>query len=89
MAKWILGDGLKVLVLDHPTRGLDIGAKEDLYAVFRDLSDRGVAILVLADTLDEAIGLGHRVIVMRDARSPARSTRRPETRPANSNSSRR
>ncbi|MFC9761216.1 sugar ABC transporter ATP-binding protein [Rhodococcus jostii] len=66
VAKWILGDGLKVLVLDHPTRGLDIGAKEDLYAVFRDLSDRGVAILVLADTLDEAIGLGHRVIVMRD-----------------------
>ncbi|MFC9551809.1 sugar ABC transporter ATP-binding protein [Rhodococcus sp. NPDC056960] len=66
VAKWILGDGLKVLVLDHPTRGLDIGAKEDLYALFRDLSDRGVAILVLADTLDEAIGLGHRVIVMRD-----------------------
>jgi len=66
VAKWILADSLKLLILDHPTRGLDIGAKEDLYAVFRDLSDKGVAILVLADTLDEAIGLGHRVIVMRD-----------------------
>ncbi|WP_327204993.1 sugar ABC transporter ATP-binding protein [Rhodococcus aetherivorans] len=66
VAKWILGDGLRLLILDHPTRGLDIGAKEDLYALFRDLSDQGVAILVLADTLDEAIGLGHRVLVMRD-----------------------
>ena len=66
IAKWILDDNLRVLVLDHPTRGLDIGAKEDLYDLFRDLSERGVALLVLADTLDEAIGVGHRVVVMRD-----------------------
>ncbi|HEY5853699.1 MAG TPA: sugar ABC transporter ATP-binding protein [Aldersonia sp.] len=66
IAKWILDDNLRVLVLDHPTRGLDIGAKEDLYELFRDLSERGVALLVLADTLDEAIGVAHRVVVMRD-----------------------
>ncbi|MBS3694138.1 sugar ABC transporter ATP-binding protein [Rhodococcus qingshengii] len=66
IAKWILDENLRLLVLDHPTRGLDIGAKEDLYALFRDLCERGVGLLVLADTLDEAIGLGHRIVVMRD-----------------------
>lgn len=66
LAKWIMNEDLRLLILDHPTRGLDIGAKEDVYALVRDLSDRGVAVLVLADTLDEAIGLGHRVIVLRD-----------------------
>ncbi|MFW0797549.1 sugar ABC transporter ATP-binding protein [Gordonia sp. CPCC 205515] len=66
LAKWLCDDDLSVLILDHPTRGLDIGAKEDVYGLIRDLSDRGVGVLVLADTLDEAIGLGHRIVVLRD-----------------------
>lgn len=71
LAKWIRDDGLSVLILDHPTRGLDIGAKEDVYRLIRDLSARGVGVLVLADTLDEAIGLGHRIVVLRDGRVTA------------------
>ncbi|GAA4387354.1 sugar ABC transporter ATP-binding protein [Tsukamurella soli] len=71
LAKWIRDEDLTVLILDHPTRGLDIGAKEDVYALVRDLSDRGVGVLVLADTLDEAIGLGHRIVVLRDGRVSA------------------
>lgn len=71
LAKWIRDDDLSVLILDHPTRGLDIGAKEDVYRLIRDLSARDVGVLVLADTLDEAIGLGHRIVVLRDGRVTA------------------
>lgn len=72
LAKWLLSDGLRVLVLDHPTRGLDIGAKEDVYALIRDLSHRGMAFVVLADTLEETIGLSHNVVVMKDGEVTAR-----------------
>ncbi|SDO01730.1 ribose transport system ATP-binding protein [Klenkia soli] len=72
LARWVLADDLRLLILDHPTRGLDIGAKEDLYKLFRDLCERGIGILLLADTLDEAIGMSHSVIVMKDGQVTAR-----------------
>ncbi len=65
LAKWRTA-GSRVLVLDHPTRGIDVGAKEEVFRLIRDLSDEGVAILLVADTLEETIGLSHRVLVMRD-----------------------
>jgi ribose transport system ATP-binding protein len=54
------------MLLDHPTRGLDIGAKEDVYDMVRDMSDAGVGIVLVADTLEEAIGLSHTIIVVKD-----------------------
>lgn len=66
LAKWLNYDGLQVLLLDHPTRGLDVGAKEDVYSFVREQCARGVAVILLADSLEETIGLSNNIIVMRD-----------------------
>lgn len=65
LAKWRSG-GSDIMLLDHPTRGLDIGAKEDVYEMIRDMSDDGVGVVLVADTLEEAIGLSHTIIVVKD-----------------------
>jgi ribose transport system ATP-binding protein len=65
LAKW-LACRPRVLVLDHPTRGLDVGAKEDVYALVREVSRQGVGVVLTSDTLEEAIGLSHTVLVMKD-----------------------
>ncbi len=65
LAKWRSG-GSDIILLDHPTRGLDIGAKEDVYEMVREMSDAGVGIILVADTLEEAIGLSHSIIVLKD-----------------------
>ncbi|WP_134680448.1 sugar ABC transporter ATP-binding protein [Paracoccus ravus] len=65
LARWMTA-GSRILILDHPTRGLDVGAKEEVYELVRELSGDGVAILLISDTLEETIGLSHRVMVMRD-----------------------
>lgn len=65
LAKWRSG-GSDIMLLDHPTRGLDIGAKEDVYDMIRDMSDAGVGIVLVADTLEEAIGLSHSILVIKD-----------------------
>ncbi len=65
LAKWLCRDP-KVLILDNPTRGVDAGAKEEIYRLIRQLTDRGVGILLITDELMELIGLSHRIAVMRD-----------------------
>ena len=72
LSKWLFGKTLKVLMLDHPTRGLDPGARSDLFAVIRELADQGLAILLVADTLDEVLNLADSIIVMKDGRVSAR-----------------
>jgi ribose transport system ATP-binding protein len=80
-ARWMLSPDLRVLLLDHPTRGLDAAAKRDVYGLVRELSARGVGILLMSDSLEETIGLAHRLVVMRDgeitAELPAAPTRKP------------
>ncbi|MDO9418106.1 sugar ABC transporter ATP-binding protein [Pararhizobium sp.] len=71
LARWMTA-GSRILILDHPTRGLDVGAKEEVYELVRDLSAQGIAILLLSDTLEETIGLSHKVLVMRDGEVTAR-----------------
>ncbi|MEP3435243.1 MAG: sugar ABC transporter ATP-binding protein [Hoeflea sp.] len=65
LAKWRSG-GSDIILLDHPTRGLDIGAKEDVYDMVRAMSADGIGIILVADTLEEAIGLSHSIIVVKD-----------------------
>ncbi|MBK8025827.1 MAG: sugar ABC transporter ATP-binding protein [Chloroflexi bacterium] len=65
LAKWMNARS-RILILDHPTRGLDVGAKEDVYELMRELTDQGIAIILIADTLEEIIGLSHTILVMRD-----------------------
>ena len=80
LARWMTA-GSKVLILDHPTRGLDVGAKEEVYDLIRDLSEQGVAILLISDTLEETIGLAHTVLVMRDGEITAHHDASPGNKP--------
>ena len=80
LARWMTA-GSRILILDHPTRGLDVGAKEEVYELVRDLSAQGIGILLLSDTLEETIGLCHRVLVMRDGEVTARFDAAPGRKP--------
>jgi len=66
LAKWLLKENLRLLILDHPARGLDIGAKQEVYGLVRDLAKNGMALILLADTLEEVIALSHTILVMKD-----------------------
>ncbi|AWT51457.1 sugar ABC transporter ATP-binding protein [Mycolicibacterium smegmatis] len=68
LAKWLAIPDLKVLILDHPTRGLDLKAKADVYEIIRGAAKGGLSIVLLSDTLDELFSLSDRVIVMKDGR---------------------
>ena len=61
----------KVLVLDEPTRGVDVGAKREIYFLIAELARKGLAIVVISSELIELIGLAHRVAVMRGGRLAA------------------
>jgi ribose transport system ATP-binding protein len=67
LSKW-LTSGVKILVLDHPTRGIDIGAKEEIYKRIRMLADEGLSLILMCDTLEEDIGLGNRLVIMKDGK---------------------
>jgi ribose transport system ATP-binding protein len=58
----------KILVLDSPTRGMDAGAKEEIYALLRTLAEKNMAIILISDELLELIGLSNRIILMKDGR---------------------
>ncbi|HJB64649.1 MAG TPA: sugar ABC transporter ATP-binding protein [Candidatus Microbacterium pullistercoris] len=64
-AKW-LSHGAEILVADNPTRGVDAGAKEEIYELLRDLTATGAAIVLISDDLLELIGLSDRILVMHD-----------------------
>lgn len=67
LAKW-LALRPSVLLLDEPTRGIDIGAKEEIYHLIDELAGRGIAILFASSELEEIIGISDRVLVMREGR---------------------
>ena len=82
LAKWLAAADLKVLILDHPLRGLDPGAMETVTAQIRAACRGGAGLILLADTLEEALDLGDEIIVMRDGEITARfdlSRERPTT----------
>lgn len=74
LAKWLTLSP-RVLLLDHPLRGLDPGAGTNVNACIRAACAEGAAVLLLADTLEEALDLGHEIIVMRDGAISARFDR--------------
>lgn len=80
LAKWLNAQS-QVLILDHPTRGLDVGAKEEVYDLIRDLSEAGIAVILIADTLEETIGLSHTILVMRDGAITQRFDASPHQKP--------
>ena len=56
----------KVLIFDEPTRGVDVGAKTEIYELMRGLADSGVAILMISSDLEEVIGVSDRMAVMHE-----------------------
>jgi ribose transport system ATP-binding protein len=69
-AKW-LHASCRILLIDEPTRGVDVGAKREIYALLADLATRGVAILMVSSELPEILGMCDRVVVMREGRITA------------------
>ncbi|GAA3467657.1 sugar ABC transporter ATP-binding protein [Nonomuraea roseola] len=67
LARWLIRRP-KVLILDEPTRGIDIGAKAEIYRIIADLARQGVALLVISSELPEVLGLADRIAVMQNGR---------------------
>jgi ribose transport system ATP-binding protein len=67
LAKW-LQHMPRVLVLDEPTRGIDVGAKSEIYALMDQLAGQGLAILMISSDLEEILGMSDRVLVMHEGR---------------------
>lgn len=65
LAKWV-GIGPQVLILDEPTRGVDVGAKREIYLLMNELAARGVAIIVISSDLPEVISISDRIVVVRE-----------------------
>lgn len=67
IAKWLLGD-LKVLILDEPTRGVDVGSKSEIHKLMTQLARKGLAIIMISSELPEILGMSDRIVVMRAGR---------------------
>ncbi|WP_127356077.1 sugar ABC transporter ATP-binding protein [Actinacidiphila soli] len=67
VGRWLLG-GTRLLLLDEPTRGVDVGARAELYQVVRSLAEDGVGVLLVSSEVPEVLGLADRVLVMREGR---------------------
>lgn len=63
IAKWLHLEP-QVFILDEPTRGIDVGAKEEIYRLVDDIANRGVSVMLISSEIEEIIGMSDRVIVM-------------------------
>lgn len=70
IARWLLLEP-RVLILDEPTKGVDIGTRASIYAILRDIAAKGVAVVVVSSDFEELLGLSHRVVVISDGYSVA------------------
>ena len=68
LARWLAEPGMKVLILDEPTRGIDVGAKNEIYRIIHEVAERGCCVIVISSELPEVLGISDRVIVMREGR---------------------
>ena len=80
LARWLCREP-KVLILDNPTRGVDAGAKEEIYRLIRELTAGGVAIVLITDELLEIIGLANRIAIMQHGRVTAMVPATAEAKP--------
>ena len=63
-----LATNAKVLIMDEPTRGIDVGAKQEIYELMRQLSEQGISIIMISSEMDELLGMSDRVMVMSEGR---------------------
>ncbi|MGA2613713.1 MAG: sugar ABC transporter ATP-binding protein [Spirochaetia bacterium] len=78
LAKWLLSQP-KVLLLDEPTRGVDIGAKVEIYHLINNLASEGVGVLFISSEMPEVLGMSDRILVMREGRLVGNLTRAEAT----------
>jgi len=78
LGKW-LANGPKLLILDEPTRGIDVGAKAEIHRLMGELAAQGLAILMISSELPEVLGMSDRVLVMREGRIVAEFPREQAT----------
>jgi ABC-type sugar transport system ATPase subunit len=81
LAKWLCRSP-RAMILDNPTRGIDAGAKEEVYKLIRRITASGACIILITDELLELIGLSHRIAVMRGGRVTAVLDAPPENKPS-------
>ena len=67
LAKWLEADS-QVIIFDEPTRGIDVGAKYDIYMLINELASRGKAIVIISSELPEILGMSDRILVMHEGR---------------------
>ena len=72
LSKWLNSPNLKVLMLDHPLRGLDVGVSQSVNAQIRQACQNGTAVVLIPDTIEEALELAEEILVMRDGQITAR-----------------
>lgn len=78
LARWMLARS-RVIIFDEPTRGVDVGAKAEIYALVRALTARGAGVILISSDLPEALGMSDRVLVMREGRVAAELARAQAT----------
>jgi len=81
ISKW-LSSRVRLLSRDHPTRGVDVGAKDEIYKLIRRLAREGIGMLIMCDTLEEDIGLASRLLIMKDGRLVKELDSPPEAKPS-------
>jgi ABC-type sugar transport system ATPase subunit len=75
LAKW-LARNCDVLIFDEPTRGIDVGAKYEIYLLMNELAAQGKAIVMISSELPEVLGMADRILVMHEGRMTAKSRMR-------------
>jgi len=78
IAKWLAANP-KILILDEPTRGIDVGAKAEIYALIDQLANQGIAIILISSELPEILGMSDRIIVLREGKQVSEFSRSEAT----------
>jgi ABC-type sugar transport system ATPase subunit len=78
LGKWLLTDP-KILFLDEPTRGIDVGAKQEIYTEINKRAEQGMAIVLVSSELPEVLGLSDRVLVLHEGKMTGEFTRADAT----------
>ncbi len=78
LARW-LSEKVSVVILDEPTRGIDVGAKSEIYSTIYALAQKGAGVIVVSSDLPEVMGISDRIAVMREGRLSATFTREQAT----------
>ena len=78
LAKWLMGEP-KVIILDEPTRGIDVGAKYEIYQMIHHLAAQGLAVVMISSELPEILGMSDRILVMHEGRLTGELNRQEAT----------